>query len=252
MDELDYVLNNRRHWNAVAAEFAAAGARAWESEPSWGIWGIPETDVGVFPDLEDRDVLEDGCGTAYVSAWTAGRGARPIGLDNSSAQLATAAALQREHDLTFPLVQGIAERLPFRPDSFDVVISEYGAAIWSDPYIWIPEAARVLRPGGDLIFLGNSYLMMLAVPDYDGIPAEHTLVRSHFGMHRFEWPDSEEIEFHLPHGEWIRLLRSHELEVIDLIELQPPPDATTTYEFVTLEWARRWPSEEIWVARKRR
>ena len=36
-----------------------------------------------------------------------------------------------------------------------------------------------------------------------------------------------------------------------LHELRPAADATTTYEWVTLEWARSWPSEEIWVAKKR-
>jgi 2-polyprenyl-3-methyl-5-hydroxy-6-metoxy-1,4-benzoquinol methylase len=33
-----------------------------------------------------------GCGTGYVSAWLARLGARPVGLDNSAAQLATARA----------------------------------------------------------------------------------------------------------------------------------------------------------------
>ncbi len=35
-------------------------------------------------------------------------------------------------------------------------VSEYGASIGCDPYTWIPEAARLLRPGGQLIFLVNS------------------------------------------------------------------------------------------------
>ncbi len=58
--------------------------------------------------------------------------------------------------------------VPLPDASFDLAISEYGAAIWADPYRWIPEAARLLRPGGDLIFLGNSVLVMLAVPDARG------------------------------------------------------------------------------------
>jgi len=37
------------------------------------------------------------------------------------------------------------------------VISEYGASIWCDPYRWIPEASRLLRPGGDLVFLVNGW-----------------------------------------------------------------------------------------------
>jgi SAM-dependent methyltransferase len=198
-------------------------------------------------------VLEDGCGTAYVSAYVARAGGRPVGLDNSPAQLATAKRMQEAHDLRFPLVHGIAEQLPFQDESFDVLISEYGAAIWSDPYRWIPEAARVLKPGGELSFLGNSTLLMLCVPDTEEAPAGPELLRDHFAMHRFDWPeiDDDGVEFHLGHGDRIRLLRDAGFEILDLIELQAPEGATTSYDFVTPEWAHRWPAEEIWRARKR-
>lgn len=247
----DYVTVNRTTWDAQADWYAPAGERQWTAEPNWGLWGIPEVDVGMLPDLEDRDVLEDGCGTAYVSAWVSRLGGRPVGLDNSPAQLATARRLQLEHDVSFPLIHGIAEHLPFRDESFDVVLSEYGAAIWADPYRWIPEAARVLRPGGELAFLGNSSLLMLCAGDDESIPAEPTLLRDYFGMHRFEWPDTEGVEFHLGHGDWIRVLRDNGFEVLDLIELRPSDGAATDYDFVTTEWARRWPAEEVWRARKR-
>jgi hypothetical protein len=134
-----------------------------------------------------------------------------------------------------------------------MAISEYGAAIWADPYRWIPEAARLLRPGGDLIFLGNSVLVMLAMPDLeaDG-PAVEQLLRPQFGMHRFEWPDEDSVEFHISHGDMIRLMRASGFEVLDLVEIQPPADATTRWtNIATIEWARRWPSEEVWKARKR-
>ena len=107
-DAPDYVSRNRTAWDNQADWYAKPGERNWASEePVWGLWGIREDDVGFFPDLEGRDVLEDGCGTGYVSAWIARRGGRPIGLDNSSAQLATARRLQEQHDLRFPLVHGI-------------------------------------------------------------------------------------------------------------------------------------------------
>ncbi len=247
----DYVAANRTAWDAQAEWYASAGERNWAAEPSWGLWGIPEAEVGFFPDLDGRDVLEDGCGTAYVSAWVARLGGRPVGLDNSPAQLATARRLQGEHDLPFPLIHGIAESLPFRDESFDVVLSEYGAAIWSDPYRWIPEAARVLRPGGELVFLGNSSLLMLCAEDDETVPAGNAMLRDHFGMHRFDWPDDGSIEFHLGHGDWIRVLRDNGFEILDLIELRPPEGAETTYTFVSTDWARRWPAEEVWRARKR-
>ena len=76
------------------------------------------------------------------------------------------------------------------------------------------------------------------------------MLRDYFGMHRFEWPDDQSVEFHLGYGDMIRLLRDNGFEVEDLIEVRPPKDATTTYPFVTLEWSRRWPCEEVWKARK--
>jgi SAM-dependent methyltransferase len=174
-----------------------------------------------------------------------------VGIDVSVNQLATAHCLQHEHDLHYPLVQANAEATPFLDASFDLAISEYGAAIWCDPYRWIPEAARLLRPGGRLIFLGNAALLMLTMFDTDAEgPAGTALRRDYFGMHRFEWPDDSGVEFHLTHGDWIRLLRRTGFDVENLIELQAPAGATTRYPFVSLDWARRWPSEEVWVARR--
>jgi len=165
-------------------------------------------------------------------------------------ELENAHRFQRDFDLSFPLVCAIAEALPFPDESFDLMISEYGAAIWSDPYRWIPEAARVLRADGQLVFLGDSTLLMLCVNDDEHIPASDRLLRPHRGMHRFEWPDDSSTEFHLSHGDWIDLLRSNGLEVLALVELYPPETASTRYEYVTLHWARQWPSEEVWKARK--
>jgi SAM-dependent methyltransferase len=159
--------------------------------------------------------------------------------------------MQQEQDLHFPLVLAAGEQVPLRDASFDLAISEYGAAIWADPDRWIPEAARLLRPGGELLFLCNSLLLMLCVPDVDEVPATDRLLRPQFGMHRVEWPDDPAIEFHMPHGDWIRLLRASGFEVEDLIELRPSPDATTEYPFVTAEWAQQWPCEEVWRARKK-
>ena len=248
----EYAVRNREHWDQQAAQWVAAGRRGWaKSDPTWGIWGVPEARLHVLPDdLKDRDTIELGCGTAYVSAWLARRGARPVGLDNSPAQLATARELQREFGLEFPLHLGNAESTPFADASFDLAISEYGAAIWCDPYRWIPEAARLLRPGGRLIFLGNSTLLSLTEPDNDGEPAGDRLLRSQRGMHRFEWSSDASVEFHISPGEWIRLLRANQFEVEDLIELYPDPGATTRFPFVTAEWASQWPAEEIWKARK--
>jgi SAM-dependent methyltransferase len=250
----NHVRRNRAAWDVWAAEYEEPGRRAWaQTEPSWGIWRVPESELHVLPDVAGLEVVELGCGTAYVSAWLARRGARVVGIDNSRAQLASAQRFQREFGLDFPLIHANAEAVPLAGGSFDLAISEYGACLWCDPYLWVPEAARLLRPGGALVFLANSTLLMLCLPERESEgPAREGLLRDQFGIHRFEWPDEESIEFHLSHGDWIRLLRESGFEIADLLEVRPPADATSRYPHVSLDWARRWPCEEVWKARKAR
>jgi len=249
----EHVRRNRACWDARATDYAGAGERAWaRAEPTWGIWRVPESRLGVLPrDLGGKDVIELGCGTAYVSAWLARRGARVVGIDNSAAQLATARRLQREHGLDFPLLHGNAEEVPYPDASFDLAISEYGACLWADPRRWVPEAARLLKSGGELIFLTTSALLTLCAPEEDDVPATDRLLRPAFGMYRIEWPGEHGVEFHLSHGDWLRLLRQSGFEVEDLIEVRAPDGATDRHRHVTLEWAQKWPAEEIWKARRR-
>jgi len=253
MSELpEHVRRNRVLWDDWARKYVAPGETNWaQDSPAWGIWRVAESEVRMLPEkLAGIDAIELGCGTAYVSAWLARRGARAVGIDNSEAQLATARRLQHQYGLDFPLLHGNAEAVPYPDASFDLAISEYGACLWADPRHWVPEAARLLRPGGRLVFLVNSFLMTLCMPAEDGVAATDRLLRPAFGMYRVEWPGDVGVEFHLPHGEWIRLLRRSGFEVEDLIEVRPPAGAMTRYPFVTLEWARQWPCEEVWKARK--
>ena len=249
----DHVQRNREAWDSFAERYAGPGRAQWEAnQPTWGIYSVPEADVGMLPpSVDGLDVIELGCGTAYVSSWLARRGARPVGIDNSPAQLETARRLQAEFGVEFPLHLGNAEQTPFPDESFDLAISEYGASIWCDPHLWIPEAARILRPGGQLVFLVNGAILMLCAPDAEDEPATDRLLRDYFGMHRFEWPDDPSVEFHLGYGDMIRLLRRCGFEVEDMIEVRPREDATTSYPYAPVEWARRWPAEEVWKALKR-
>ena len=251
----EYVQRNRAAWDRWAAGFAEWAPRAWaQDEPSWGTFSVPDSKIGALPrSVDGMDVIELGCGTAYVSAWLAKRGAKPVGIDNSPQQLKTARRMQEQFAIEFPLHLGNAEELPFTDASFDLAVSEYGASIWCDPYKWIPEAARVLRPNGHLVFLVNGVLVPLCSSPDDtvDIPVAECFKRPLFGMHRFEWPDDESVEFHLPHGEMIRVLRTNGFVIEQLIELQPAADATATVETVPLAWARQWPAEEIWCVRKR-
>jgi SAM-dependent methyltransferase len=174
-----------------------------------------------------------------------------VGVDPTPAQLATARRLQTETGIEFPLVEAAGESVPLPDASFDLALSEYGASLWAVPERWLAETARLLRPGGRLIFLTNSPLLVLCLPD-DGHAGEQ-LLRPQFGLYRIEWSGDEGVEYHPAHGDWIRLLGDSGFDVEALHELRAPDGAETHgyYAFVTAEWAQRWPAEDLWVARRR-
>ncbi|HEY3033490.1 MAG TPA: class I SAM-dependent methyltransferase, partial [Streptosporangiaceae bacterium] len=166
-------------------------------------------------------------------------------LDLAARQLRIARALQREHDLHFPLLQADAERPPLADRRFDLIISEYGLT-GCDPHRWVPQAARLLRPGGRLLVLGTTPLSSLCTPT--GGQASDRLIRDYFGLHALHVIDQRTLEFQLPHGQWIRLLRDNGFQIEDLVEIQPPEDGHCSWPFIPLDWARRWPSEQVWKA----
>ncbi len=259
MDALPgHVAENRRYWDAEAPKWAEGGRRAWGQEPRWGIWQLPDHEVSLLPaDLTGRRVIELGCGTGYVSAWAHRRGAvHQYAIDNSDAQLATARQLAAEHGVTdIEWVHGNAETVEQPDESFDFAVSEYGAAIWCDPDIWIPEAHRLLRPGGELAFLGNHPLAIICA-DVDGAePTGYTLERAYFGLDAIDWTAATEdpggIEFNRPISEWLALFRRVGFEVLDYRELQAPDDADGVQFWTPAEWAKRFPSEQVWWLRKR-
>ena len=184
----DYVAKNREAWTKTNAEYTDGRAlEGWqEEEITWGCHGVPESELNVLDDMAGKDVIELGCGTAYFGAWLAKRGARVTGVDITPAQLETARRCSAETGIEMELIEANAEDVPLPDASIDLAISEYGASIWCDPYKWIPEAARLLRPAGELVFLRNSTLMILCSPDEGNVGEQ--LLRPQFGMHRLEWP----------------------------------------------------------------
>lgn len=247
----DYLERNRAAWDRWAVDYVAAGRRAWtDSELRWGIWGIPESELGLVSHLpEDSDVVELGCGTAAISAWLARARLRPVAVDFSRKQLDVADDLQRDIGPSFPLIDANAENVPYESESFDLAVSEYGASLWCEPHRWLAEANRLLRPRGELVFVVNSPLLMACTPEDAGRAGEE-LVRDSFANPVLEFPEDGVVEFHLTHSGWVELVRAYGFTIERLIEVRPPHGAKPRFELTSTKWARRWPSEDIWVARK--
>jgi|tagenome__1003787_1003787.scaffolds.fasta_scaffold20649608_2 ubiquinone/menaquinone biosynthesis C-methylase UbiE len=248
MSSSDASAQNRAYWDRTSDEYQARNADfIGRAEPRWGMWQIPESELRILDDVEGKDVLELGCGAAQWSILLAGQGARTVGLDNSARQLEHARRLMSEAGVEFPLVHSAAEAVPLGDESFDVVFCDHGAMTFADPNLVVPEVARLLRPRGLFAFSHRTPIDWVCYDEASDTTAER-LLADYFGMHR---ADDEAAHFNLPYGAWIRLFRANGLLVEDLVEVQPPEGASSTYR--TKEdtaWARKWPMEQIWKVRK--
>ena len=245
----DHERRNREFWDADADDYQAADSPRLDAA-TWGVWQLPEADLGVLGDVHGLDVLELGCGDGRWSIHLANGGARVVALDQSRGQLRHARALLDTTNARVPLVCASVEAVPLAGGAFDLVMCDHGAMSFCDPDRTVPEVARLLRPGGRLVFSHTTPWPYLAW-NFDQERVGRRLRRSYFGIRRFDDGAGEgTVDFQLPYGEWIRCFRRHGLVIDDLVELRAPKHASTSYDDFDARWARRWPAEQIWVTRK--
>ena len=248
MDLTEHARKNRERWDAFADAYQAEHAEQLAHGAAWGVWSIPEAELRVLGDVRGKDVLEFGCGAAQWSIALTKAGANCVGLDNSARQLEHARTAMAEAHVDFPLVHASAEAVPLPDASFDVVFCDHGAMTFADPDRTVPEAARLLRPGGLLAFNAESPLHFLCWDDASDTVSEQ--LRSNY-FERTSADDGDSVVFARPYGAWIALFRRHGFAIEDLIELRPPEHAESTYrDYVSHAWARRWPAEQIWRLRR--
>lgn len=99
-----------------------------------------------------RRILDVGCGTGYLLRQLAARvpaAAELAGIDAAPAMIETARAAARDDRLRFSA--GVAERLPFAAETFDLVVTTTSFDHWADQQAGLAECARVLTPGGQLV-----------------------------------------------------------------------------------------------------
>lgn len=122
---------------------------------------VRDDQIPLLPaDLNGKNVVELGCGTAYVSAWAARRGARRVvGIDNSARQLETARRLADEYGVDVTLHHGIAEDTP-TPSS----CVETRQALWQ-----VSEREGLTQSGGT-----TSAPICLSAPKMSAVPHHST------------------------------------------------------------------------------
>jgi ubiquinone biosynthesis O-methyltransferase len=99
-------------------------------------------------DVQDRKVLDIGCGDGEFAHALAKRGAAVTGIDASRAMIEAARARARQHNLDITFDVAKAEQLPYSAGQFDVVTAITILCFLEDARPVFGDIARVLQPGG--------------------------------------------------------------------------------------------------------
>ncbi len=110
------------------------------------------TSLALLDDWAEKSVLIAGIGTGLDIPMLP-REARYTGIDITPAMLDRARHCAQQSATPIQLLTGNAMQLDFADASFDRVILHLILAVVPDPQRALSEAARVLKPGGDILIL---------------------------------------------------------------------------------------------------
>lgn len=241
---------NRKGWDYRSKDYQERVGPALYPDLVWGPNQFPERELRVLGDVRGKRILEVACGGAQFGIYLAKAGARLTGIDLSAGQLRYARRNIKAAGVAYELHQGNAEDLSrFRDRSFDLVVSDFAAG-FLDLDRLLPEAYRVLVPGGACVLSWASPL--LDCMTLDGSAPVLKLVRSYFDRSPFvEDGEDPTWEFVRTYGDWVRSFARAGFVLEDLIEPQTPRGGTHT-DWPQYRWQRTHhaPGTAIWKARK--
>ena len=225
---------NRAWWDAEAGPYHDEhGAFLGDDDLVWGPEGWTEAELGLLGELgPGMRVLEVGGGGGQGGRWVRRSGADVVSTDLSAGMLRTARRLDGASRTPVPLCQCDAAVLPFAAEAFHVVFTAYGAVPFvADSAAVMAECARVLRPGGRLVF-STTHPIRWAFPDVPG-PTGLTATQSYFDRTPYVEEDRDGeasyVEHHRTLGDRVREIVGAGLVLRDLVEPEWPDRTTSTW-----------------------
>jgi SAM-dependent methyltransferase len=245
---------SRTYWDSAADEYLAEhGAFLGDDRFVWCPEGVDEEAAQLLGPVRGKRVLEVGCGAAQCSRWLVGQGANVVAFDISLEQLRIAQKLDARTGTAVRTVAADATALPYADATFDIVCSAFGALPFvADAGTALREIARVLRPGGLLVF-SVTHPFRWTMPD-DPTAAGLRITHSYFDRTPYVEVDdagrAAYAEHHRTTGDWIRELTSAGLVVDDLLEPEWPAGHDEVWGGWGPERGRYVPGTAIWTAHK--
>lgn len=245
---------NRSWWDREArGYYAEHGAFLGDDDFVWGPEGLREEQARLLGDLTGARLLEIGAGAAQCSRYAEARGARVVATDLSAGMLRRGRDLNHTSGSAVPLLQCDGAALPFSGGSFETVFTAYGVVPFvADSARVMAEAARVLVPGGRLVF-STTHPVRWALPDEPG--PEGLVVRSSY-FDRTPYVEADEagtatyVEHHRTLGDRVRELTAAGLRLVDLVEPEWPVDNDQIWGGWSPLRGRLIPGTAIFVAEK--
>jgi SAM-dependent methyltransferase len=185
--------------------------------------------TSLIPDVEGKRVLDAGCGTGVYTEWLLDRGADVVGIDVSEAMLEH--ARERVGNRAEFVRTDLGEPLEFaETDSFDGVVSALALGYVADWRMPFAEFARLLRPGGFLVFSTGHPLDQFPPEDDEG-------EANYFEVERAvkEW-DVEVPYYRRPFSEIVEPLLETGFRIDEVLEPRP----TAAFEE---KWPERYEKE---------
>ncbi len=234
VDQDESVAANRTWWDGEADEYYAEhGGFLGDSGFVWGPEGCSESELQLLGDPAGRRILEIGAGAAQCARYLRGQGAQVVATDFSGGMLRQGAVLNAaDVQLSVPLAQCDALRLPFGDASFDTVFTSYGVVPFvADSAALMREVARVLVDGGGFVY-STTHPLRWAMPD-DPSDAGLRITGSYFDRTPYVELDAHSqptyVEHHRTLGDRVREAVAAGLTVVDVIEPEWPADNQQTW-----------------------